>query len=114
MRCQATSPTGTSPGTASWRRPMADPRGFLKLTYREQPPRRPVSVRIMDFDEVYERTDTGMVARQASRCMDCGVPFCHRGCPLGNLIPEWNDLVEAGRIDEAGARLGETNNFPEI
>jgi glutamate synthase (NADPH/NADH) small chain len=93
---------------------MADPRGFLKLTYREQPPRRPVSVRIMDFDEVYERTDTGMVSRQASRCMDCGVPFCHRGCPLGNLIPEWNDLVRRDQWAFASERLHATNNFPEL
>ncbi|WP_308490828.1 glutamate synthase subunit beta [Microbacterium terrisoli] len=93
---------------------MADPRGFLKLTYREQPPRRPVPVRIMDFDEVYEPTDTEMVRRQASRCMDCGVPFCHTGCPLGNLIPEWNDLTSRNRWQAASERLHATNNFPEL
>ncbi|WP_417562522.1 glutamate synthase subunit beta [Microbacterium sp.] len=93
---------------------MADPRGFLKLTYREQPPRRPVPVRIMDFDEVYQPTDTAMVSRQASRCMDCGVPFCHTGCPLGNLIPEWNDLVRRDHWKSASERLHATNNFPEL
>ena len=72
---------------------MADPRGFLKTTERETATRRPVSVRIMDWKEVYEKRDAGVVKSQASRCMDCGVPFCHHGCPLGNLIPEWNDLT---------------------
>ncbi|GAA3771559.1 glutamate synthase subunit beta [Microbacterium kribbense] len=93
---------------------MADPHGFLKLTHREQPPRRPVPVRIMDWREVYEPADTAMVGRQASRCMDCGVPFCHHGCPLGNLIPEWNDLVRQDRWQAASERLHATNNFPEL
>ncbi len=93
---------------------MADPRGFLKTTERETAVRRPVAVRILDWKEVYEKRDSGVVARQASRCMDCGVPFCHQGCPLGNLIPEWNDLT--WREDGKGAieRLHATNNFPEF
>src|SRR5450830_1936851 len=93
---------------------MADPRGFLKVRQRELPPRRPVQVRIMDWKEVYEATDPAMIHRQAGRCMDCGVPFCHSGCPLGNLIPEWNDLVRRGDWWEAIERLHATNNFPEF
>jgi glutamate synthase (NADPH/NADH) small chain len=93
---------------------MADPRGFLKVTDRETAARRPVDVRILDWKEVYERRDKGVIQQQASRCMDCGVPFCHQGCPLGNLIPEWNDLT--WRSDNKGAieRLHKTNNFPEF
>jgi len=93
---------------------MADPKGFLKITERETAKRRPVNLRIRDWKEVYEPRDNAVVANQASRCMDCGVPFCHQGCPLGNLIPEWNDLV--WREDYAGAieRLHKTNNFPEF
>lgn len=93
---------------------MADPRGFLKITDRETAKRRPVDIRIKDWREVYESRDKGVVNQQASRCMDCGVPFCHHGCPLGNLIPEWNDLV--WREDAKGAieRLHRTNNFPEF
>jgi glutamate synthase (NADPH/NADH) small chain len=93
---------------------MADPKGFLKITERELPPRRPVPVRIMDWKEVYEPTDGAMVRRQASRCMDCGVPFCHQGCPLGNLIPEWNDLTRRDEMHAASERLHATNNFPEL
>ncbi|MFM6973697.1 MAG: glutamate synthase subunit beta, partial [Agromyces sp.] len=93
---------------------MADPRGFLKVTEREFPPRRPVPVRILDWKEVYEARDRGMLQRQASRCMDCGIPFCHQGCPLGNLIPEWNDLTFRGEDRSAIERLHATNNFPEF
>jgi glutamate synthase (NADPH/NADH) small chain len=93
---------------------MADPRGFLKITNRETAQRRPVPVRIMDWREVYERRDKGVVVSQASRCMDCGVPFCHQGCPLGNLIPEWNDLTWRGDNKAAIERLHKTNNFPEF
>jgi glutamate synthase (NADPH/NADH) small chain len=93
---------------------VADPRGFLQVRKRELPPRRPVPVRIMDWREVYEPTDLGMVSRQAGRCMDCGIPFCHNGCPLGNLIPEWNDLSWRGDWQEAIERLHATNNFPEF
>ncbi|SEC23735.1 glutamate synthase (NADH) small subunit [Paramicrobacterium humi] len=93
---------------------MADPRGFLKVTERELPQRRPVPVRIMDWKEVYEKGDPEQLRRQAGRCMDCGVPFCHQGCPLGNLIPEWNDLTWRGEDRAAADRLHATNNFPEL
>jgi glutamate synthase (NADPH/NADH) small chain len=93
---------------------MGDPRGFLKVTERELAKRRPVDVRILDWKEVYERRDKGVVQQQASRCMDCGVPFCHQGCPLGNLIPEWNDLTWRGDNHSAIERLHQTNNFPEF
>jgi len=93
---------------------VADPRGFLKNPDRELPPRRPVEVRISDWREVYGPADPGVLTQQASRCMDCGVPFCHHGCPLGNLIPEWNDLVHRGDGKGAIERLHETNNFPEF
>jgi len=93
---------------------VADPRGFLKYTERELPERRPVDVRIGDWREVYGPRDPGVLTRQAARCMDCGVPFCHQGCPLGNLIPEWNDLVRRGDGLGAIERLHETNNFPEF
>ncbi|KQV08073.1 glutamate synthase subunit beta [Leifsonia sp. Root112D2] len=93
---------------------MADPKGFLKTTERELPKRRPVSVRLMDWKEVYEPGDPTELQRQAGRCMDCGVPFCHQGCPLGNLIPEWNDLMWRGEGRLASDRLLETNNFPEF
>ncbi|GAB3177571.1 glutamate synthase subunit beta [Nesterenkonia halophila] len=93
---------------------MADPRGFLKHRERRDRPSRPVPVRIMDFHEVYERQEKDTVQTQAGRCMDCGIPFCHTGCPLGNLIPEWNDLVHRDQMEEASARLHMTNNFPEF
>ncbi|WP_017591259.1 glutamate synthase subunit beta [Nocardiopsis potens] len=93
---------------------MADPKGFLKITERELPAHRPVDVRISDWREVYEDFDRATVTRQASRCMDCGIPFCHNGCPLGNLIPEWNDLVYRHDWGEAIERLHATNNFPEF
>ncbi|MDO4254648.1 MAG: glutamate synthase subunit beta [Kocuria sp.] len=93
---------------------MADPRGFLKHTERQDRPKRPVPVRILDFNEVHTTPDSAIVKTQASRCMDCGIPFCHQGCPLGNLIPEWNDLVWRGRSHEAVARMHATNNFPEF
>ena len=93
---------------------MADPKGFLNVTKRELPPRRPVPVRIMDWKEVYEPGDSAVLRRQAGRCMDCGIPFCHQGCPLGNLIPEWNDLTWRGESRSAIERLHATNNFPEF
>jgi glutamate synthase (NADPH/NADH) small chain len=92
---------------------MADPKGFL-TTPRQLPTRRPVDVRILDWSEVYENQDFSQLQKQASRCMDCGIPFCHQGCPLGNLIPEWNDLIWRNEKEEAGARLHATNNFPEF
>ena len=93
---------------------MADPRGFLKHTERELPERRPVDLRLMDWKEVYNDFDKSELQTQASRCMDCGIPFCHNGCPLGNLIPEWNDLVYRDQWKEGIERLHATNNFPEF
>jgi glutamate synthase (NADPH/NADH) small chain len=93
---------------------MADPKGFLTDRERELPPRRPVPVRIQDWREVYEDTDRTVLRRQAGRCMDCGIPFCHNGCPLGNLIPEWNDLTWRDDWRAAIERLHATNNFPEF
>src|ERR687886_1523721 len=93
---------------------MADPKGFLKTRERELPKRRPVALRLMDWREVYEQQDRGELRRQAGRCMDCGIPFCHHGCPLGNLIPEWNDLMYRGDGRQAIERLHATNNFPEF
>ena len=93
---------------------MADPRGFLKVRERQTQPRRPVPVRIMDWKEVYEAQENGVLKAQAGRCMDCGIPFCHQGCPLGNLIPEWNDLMFREKGREAIERLHATNNFPEF
>ncbi|ATD69013.1 MULTISPECIES: glutamate synthase subunit beta [Gordonia] len=93
---------------------MADPRGFLKHPERELPDRRPVELRLLDWNEVYTDFDKGHLKTQASRCMDCGIPFCHNGCPLGNLIPEWNDLVYKDRWRDGIERLHATNNFPEF
>lgn len=92
---------------------MADPKGFL-TTSRQTPKRRPVDVRIKDWKEVYQEQDFSDLQKQAGRCMDCGIPFCHQGCPLGNLIPEWNDLIWRGEKSEAIDRLHATNNFPEF
>jgi glutamate synthase (NADPH/NADH) small chain len=92
---------------------MADPRGFLRYE-RTGPRRRPVETRIRDWREVYLAFGREELTEQAARCMSCGIAFCHEGCPLGNLIPEWNDLVERGRFAEASDRLHATNNFPEL
>jgi glutamate synthase (NADPH/NADH) small chain len=92
---------------------MADQTGFLKHG-RTLPQRRPVDVRIRDWKEVYEDFPADHLHDQAARCMDCGIPFCHNGCPLGNLIPEWNDLVWKDDWTEASDRLHATNNFPEF
>jgi glutamate synthase (NADPH) small chain len=97
----------------SWLRPMGDIHGFQK--YRRQlPKRRPVPVRLRDWKEVYEPFPVESAQEQGARCMDCGIPFCHEGCPLGNLIPEWNDLVYRDDWAEAAERLHATNNFPEF
>ncbi|CAN5337523.1 glutamate synthase subunit beta [soil metagenome] len=93
---------------------MADPKGFLKVQERELPKRRPVALRLMDWKEVYDPQNPTELRRQAGRCMDCGIPFCHQGCPLGNLIPEWNDLTWRGENAQAIERLHATNNFPEF
>ncbi|MCW2817484.1 MAG: gltB 1 [Marmoricola sp.] len=96
---------------------MADPKGFLK-DGREVAERRPVEERRNDWNEVYPggpgRALLPIITTQAGRCMDCGIPFCHQGCPLGNLIPEWNDLVWRDDWDAAIERLHATNNFPEF
>jgi len=96
---------------------MADPRGFLK-SGREVASRRPVDERVRDWNEVYPdgagRALLPIITTQAGRCMDCGIPFCHQGCPLGNIIPEWNDLVWRGDWEGAVERLHATNNFPEF
>jgi glutamate synthase (NADPH) small chain len=92
---------------------VADPRGFM-TTGRELPRRRPVDLRLKDWHEVYEELNETTLKKQAGRCMDCGIPFCHQGCPLGNMIPEWNDLVWRDDWSEAIERLHATNNFPEF
>jgi len=92
---------------------VGDVSGFLKFD-RELPDRRPVPVRLRDWKEVYEPFEPEAASRQGARCMDCGIPFCHEGCPLGNLIPEWNDLVFRDDWSDAVERLHATNNFPEF
>lgn len=92
---------------------MADPKGFLKYT-RETAPYRPVEERKRDWLEVHTHMPPERLQKQAARCMDCGVPFCHLGCPLGNIIPDWNDLVYRNKWHEALRRLHATNNFPEF
>ena len=92
---------------------MGDTTGFMKHD-RELPSRREVPVRLKDWREVYEDFPIAKVRDQASRCMDCGIPFCNSGCPLGNLIPDWNDLVYRDRFREASDQLHRTNNFPEF
>lgn len=96
---------------------MADPKGFMTVP-REVAERRPAQGRILDWDEVYPgspgRAVLPIIRQQASRCMDCGIPFCHQGCPLGNLIPEWNDLIHSDLWRMATDRLHATNNFPEF
>jgi glutamate synthase (NADPH/NADH) small chain len=92
---------------------VGDVKGFLKHD-RETPTRRPVPVRLRVWKEVYEPFPEDHLQTQASRCMDCGIPFCNQGCPLGNLIPDWNDLVYRDQWRQAIARLHATNNFPEF
>ena len=92
---------------------MGEPTGFLNWK-RVTPKRRPIPVRVTDWREVYEPFDVNELNHQAGRCMDCGIPFCNNGCPLGNLIPDWNDLVYRGHWRDAIERLHATNNFPEF
>jgi len=94
---------------------MGDPRGFVKFS-REGPTRRPVELRVLDWNEMYEPFSEDKLRNQGGRCMDCGVPFCqsNNGCPVVNLIPEWNDLVHRGRWKDALKALHATNNFPEF
>lgn len=93
---------------------MADPKGFLKITERELPADRDPRDRVRDYLELHGQLPLTNVSQQASRCMDCGVPFCHFSCPLGNIIPEWNDLVWREQWEAASERLHATNNFPEV
>ncbi|SDT62939.1 glutamate synthase subunit beta [Actinoplanes derwentensis] len=92
---------------------MPDPNGFLRYG-RQLPKRRPVPVRILDYKEVYPPAGEELIRDQATRCMDCGIPFCHDGCPLGNRIPDWNDLVRTQQWEAAADSLHATNNFPEF
>ncbi len=92
---------------------MGKPTGFMEFP-RETPTRRPVPVRLRDWKEVYEPFPREHLQIQAGRCMDCGIPFCNNGCPLGNLIPDWNDLVYRDHWRDAIERLHATNNFPEF
>jgi glutamate synthase (NADPH/NADH) small chain len=92
---------------------MGETTGFLKWG-RETPTRRPVTLRLKDWNEVYTEFPKDVVRLQAGRCMDCGIPFCNNGCPLGNLIPDWNDLVYRDHWRDAIDRLHATNNFPEF
>jgi glutamate synthase (NADPH) small chain len=92
---------------------MAKPTGFLEYD-RELPPRRPVEERLRDYNDVYLPVQREKLQKQAARCMDCGVPFCQSGCPLGNIIPDWNDYVYRDRWKDAFERLRATNNFPEF
>ncbi|MFD9220059.1 glutamate synthase subunit beta [Streptomyces sp. NPDC060064] len=93
---------------------MTDPHGFLKIPRRPVPP-RPIEERLSDWNEVYAgQALLPLVSEQAGRCMDCGLPFCHSGCPLGNLIPEWNAYATQGDWRAAAERLHATNNFPEF
>jgi glutamate synthase (NADPH/NADH) small chain len=92
---------------------MGKTTGFLEYG-RELPPRRPVIERINDWFEIYRDFPEEKLGVQGARCMDCGVPFCHTGCPLNNLIPDWNDLVYRGLWREAVRQLHATNNFPEF
>jgi glutamate synthase (NADPH/NADH) small chain len=92
---------------------MAKVTGFLEAT-REKQPYRPVAERLADWRQVMAAYPPEHLNTQAARCMDCGIPFCHQGCPLGNLIPDWNDLVWRERWQDAIERLHATNNFPEF
>ncbi len=92
---------------------MGKPTGFMEFT-RELPENRPVEQRVKDYNEFHERYSDEKLNQQSARCMDCGVPFCHSGCPLGNLIPDFNDAVYRQNWREAYDILSSTNNFPEF
>src|SRR5947209_12446560 len=92
---------------------MGKPTGFKEIS-RELPKRRPVELRILDWDEIYNDFPRENLRLQGARCMDCGIPFCHNGCPLGNIIPEFNDAVYRKNWLEAYEILSSTNNFPEF
>src|SRR3954469_2013497 len=92
---------------------MGKPTGFKEIS-RELPKRRPVELRVLDWKEIYLDFAPEKLRQQGARCMDCGIPFCNNGCPLGNIIPEWNDLVYRDRWRDALDMLFKTNNFPEF
>ena len=92
---------------------MGNPTGFKEFS-REPPERRPVRERLKDSREFYQEWPEQSIRDQGARCMNCAVPFCQSGCPLGNIIPDWNDLVYRGRWKEALNELHSTNNFPEF
>ncbi|HUC33863.1 MAG TPA: glutamate synthase, partial [Ilumatobacteraceae bacterium] len=92
---------------------MGEATGFMQWV-RVTPTRRPVTDRLQDWNECYEPFAVDAITQQAGRCMDCGIPFCNNGCPLGNLIPDWNDLVYRDHWRDAIDRLHATNNFPEF
>src|SRR5689334_7064353 len=95
------------------RLPMGKIRGFLEIERREHQ-KRAIGERLSDWREFELAVPDAELAEQAARCMDCGIPFCHDGCPLGNLIPDWNDMLSKGRLEDAAAALHATNNFPEV
>src|SRR6186713_1872678 len=99
--------------SSSWGSPMGKPTGFIEIL-RKKHPTRPVAERLRDWNEVYLPYPEQSLRDQGARCMDCGIPFCHQGCPLGNLIPDWNDFVYRNRWHAAIDRLHATNNFPEF
>src|ERR1700754_3698081 len=92
---------------------MGKPTGFKEIP-RQLPHRRPVELRLLDWNEVYQDFPKQQIRDQGARCMDCGIPFCHNGCPLGNIIPEWNDLARRGLWEEAIDRLDAAHNSPEF
>ncbi|HLP17959.1 MAG TPA: glutamate synthase, partial [Bacteroidota bacterium] len=92
---------------------MGKPTGFMEFK-RELPARRPTEERVNDWNDIYFEFPQEKIQTQSSRCMDCGIPFCHNGCPVNNIIPHWNDLVYHGRWKEAIMILHSTNNFPEF
>ena len=92
---------------------MPDPSGFLKYP-RQTPKSRPVPIRLLDWREVYPRAEAELINHQAARCMNCGIPLADQGCPLGNRIPTWNDLVYSDDWAQAAEELHATNNFPEF
>ena len=113
-RVQARDGRSSQGGGGAWvKSRMGKVTGFMEYA-RELPTRRPVAERVNDWFEIYQDFPVDKVQEQGARCMDCGIPFCHTGCPLTNIIPDWNDLVYKGRWQEAVRVLHSTNNFPEF
>src|SRR4051812_18727387 len=106
-------PPRRSANNSNWSKSMGKVTGFKEFD-RETAQRRPVTERVNDWFEIYLDFPEERLKKQGARCMDCGVPFCHTGCPLTNIIPDWNDLVYRGRWKEAVRQLHATNNFPEF